>query len=91
MAAYWNTGRNRGPNVVDPQPQRMDSVDGGRRALGRNVKRSLPEKRYDSVQVWTLKGRDAAGAWVVVRRGVSVEAAEEWVGRRWNPATDSSK
>lgn len=71
-------GRGRGANLIMAYPQRLESADGTRWACGRNVKRSLPDHRYDSVEVWALKHR-VNGKVVTVDSGVSPEEAQRWV------------
>lgn len=70
----------RGANVVVANPQRRESPDGLRRALGRNVKGESPRGRgyYEAVEVWTLKEK-RDGRWVVVDTHCSREKAEGFV------------
>ncbi len=63
---------------IEPQHQRLDSADGRRWALGRNVKRHLADRRYDSVEVWTLRYRDKDGKAVTVARHMDGDHAREW-------------
>lgn len=75
----YRVPRFRGANVIASNPQRMDSKDGSKWACGRNVKRALPDHRYDSVEVWTLKQR-VKGKAAIVNTGCSRDAAELWCG-----------
>jgi hypothetical protein len=90
--------RNR--NMIDADPQRMDSDDGLRRAIARNVKAETATPGvFDAAQVWTLKERRLPGRafaqhdapLVVVDTFCTLEQAEEWTGQRWNPAKHSTR
>jgi hypothetical protein len=72
-----STGRSK--NLVNANPQKMGSPTDKRWATGRNVKLSLPDHRYDVVQVWTCKERDENGKVVVRWQSVSREKAEAFV------------
>jgi len=73
--------RSRGANMIAANPQRIESANGIRWACGRNVKRSLANKRYDSVEVWTLKERVNGKA--IVRAGYCTrEQAERWISKK---------
>lgn len=74
----WRHGGWRSPNLIEAHPQRLTSADGTRWALGRNVKRSLADHRYDSVEVWTLKHR-VDGKAVTVDTHRDRAQAEAWV------------
>ena len=79
MSLYnWRIGGRRGGNMIAAHPQRLTSVDGGRYALGRNVKRSLGDGRFDGVEVWTLKKR-IAGKAVTIDTGRDRAAADAWI------------
>jgi hypothetical protein len=100
MALNYRVGTNRGGNMMDPQPQRMENADGTRSALGRTVKGENAQPGvYNPVQVWTLKERrregqsftDPTAPWRVVQRHASLEAAEEWTGQKWNPHKHSTR
>lgn len=69
----------RGANLIEPHPQRMGTPQDARWATGRNVKRSLPDRRYDGVEVWALKRRAADGTVEVIAQHQSREAATAWV------------
>ena len=72
-------GRLRSGNLIEAHPQRLENKKTGRWACGRYVKRSLPDHRYDGVEVWTLKYRDSNGKVVVADTGRDKATAEEWV------------
>jgi hypothetical protein len=74
----WRAGTNRGPNLIEAHPQRLESADGTRWALGRNVKVALPDHRYEGVEVWTLKHR-VDGKAVTVETHRDRDEAETWV------------
>jgi hypothetical protein len=79
MSYNWRIGHGRGrKNLIEAHPQRLESADGTRWALGRNVKLSLPDHRYDAVEVWTLRHRvDGKVVTVGIHRGKA--DAEAWV------------
>lgn len=68
----------RGPNMVEADPQRMESADGSRWACGRNVKVSTGYRTFGIVQVWTTKRREN-GKVVVVDSGIGRDEAKAWV------------
>lgn len=79
-----NLGRLRGANMIAAHPQRLESTDGTRWALGRNVKgEGRTPGTYVGVEVWTLRTRDDDGKVVTVASLMSKKSAEEWVGPRW--------
>jgi hypothetical protein len=78
MPANYRTPTLRSANLIAANPQRMDSVDGQRSALGRNVKVPLPDRMYTYAEVWTLKER-RDGKWIVVDTQRDYAAAEAWV------------
>ena len=79
MTAFnWRIGQARGPNLVAANPQRLESADGQRWATGRNVKRHLADRRFDAVEVWTLKQR-VDGKAATIERNADRKRAEEWV------------
>ena len=78
MNYNWRVGGRRGANMIEPHPQRLESPDGQRYALGRYVKRSLGEGVFDGVEVWTLKQR-VNGRAVTVETHRDKAAAEAWV------------
>jgi hypothetical protein len=59
MAVAYKTSSLRGPSSVtqDGAKRRLVSADGLRWAISANRKRSLPNHRFDIVEVWTLKER----------------------------------
>lgn len=75
--------------MMNPNPQRLDSADGLRRATGRTVKGESADRpgTYVPVEVWTLKERrdarghrSATGKLVVVSNWQHTRAeAEAWV------------
>lgn len=75
----YTTKTMRGPNSVVADAETLASKDGLRRASGKNVKRALPDRRFDIVRIWTLKER-VNGAWVVKRNYATTAEAQEWVG-----------
>jgi hypothetical protein len=78
----FKTKHMRSANAIRADHEILKSVDGARRAYGRNVKRSLGwvngGKRFDGVRVWTLKERQA-GKWIILAREVSRELADEFI------------
>lgn len=78
MVYNWRIGGLRSANLIEAHPQRLERADKVRWALGRNVKRSLGNGRYDGVEVWTLKER-INGKPVTMDSGRSREEAEAWV------------
>lgn len=69
----------RGPNMVDPQCERLQSADGSKWATGRNVKCETSEPgRFGVVKVWTLKARNSQGKVVSHFTGMSRAAAMRW-------------
>lgn len=78
----YKVGIRRGANAVMAMPESMGSPQDKRWATGRNVKRSLPGRRYDVVQVWTLKERMEDGTVRVAATHRSREAAAEWVNTK---------
>jgi len=80
VSAYnWRIGHGAGRrNLIAANPQRLESADGLRWACGRNVKRSLGNRRYDGVEVWTLKHR-VAGKVVTVAQHRDRSEAEAWI------------
>lgn len=87
MANSYKTPSMRGPNLISQvgAGKRMVSQDGLRWAFSRNAKRSMPDKRFDSVEVWTLKER-VNGKAVTVDTGISEEGAMAFLGLRKEPA-----
>ena len=81
MSYNYRIGHGRGrKNLVAAHPQRLESADGQRWACGRNQKRSLGDRRYDSVEVWSLRTRDNnTGKVIEVARSMDRKAAEDWV------------
>lgn len=75
----YRVPRSRGANAVTANPQAMGTKADARWATGRNVKRQLPDRKYDVVVAWTLKRRTADGKVETVRAGVTKEAAEEFI------------
>lgn len=69
----------RSANCIAANPVGIGSPKDARWATGRNVKRSLPDRRWDAVQVWTLKQRGPDGSVVVVATGRDVKEAERFV------------
>lgn len=80
MSLNYRIPRSRGANVIDANPQRLESKDGTRWACGRNVKVSVGPRRYEAVEVWTLRMRDKNGKAVTIARHVSRMHATDWVG-----------
>lgn len=74
----YRVSHPRAGNAVKPMPQAIGSKTDARWATGRNVKRSLPNHRWDIVQVWTLKER-REGKVVTVDTHQSRKNAERWV------------
>lgn len=70
---------HRAPNSVRADPQRLESASKRRWATGRTVKRALPGRQWEPVEVWTLKERGSDGRAVVVRTHAKRDAAVEWV------------
>jgi hypothetical protein len=100
MPSNYRVPQSRGANMIDADPQRMQSDDGLRSALGRNVKGETAQPGcYQAVQVWTLKERRVEGRsfcepsapWRVADTHCSLEEAEEWAGQTWNPALHSTR
>jgi hypothetical protein len=73
----YKVSHMRGSNLIAANPERLQSKGGERWATGRNVKRSLPGRRYDAVEVWTLKYREG-GKVVVFATHRSREDAVAW-------------
>lgn len=69
----------RSANCIEANPQHIGTPKDARWATGRNVKRSLPDRRWDAVEVWTLKQRGPDGSVVVVATGRDVTEAERFV------------
>ena len=78
MSYNWRLGGIRGANMIEAHPQRLESPDGSRWALGRNVKCQRGYGVWDAVEVWTLKQR-VDGKAVTVDTGRDKAAAEAWV------------
>ena len=57
------------------------SKDGKRWALGRYVKRSLPNRCWEPVEVWSLRCRDENGKAIEVAHHCSRKDAERWVSK----------
>lgn len=68
----------RGRNVANRNSERLTSADGRRWALGRTVKRSLANHRWDTVRVWSLRERLDDGSWRETARYATAEEAEAW-------------
>jgi hypothetical protein len=83
------TPHHRGRNALIADTQKIVSGDGERSALGRNVKRSIADRRFDAVQAWTLKEK-REGKWVVVATHRDVDEAEKWTGVQWDPSKHST-
>lgn len=67
---------------MQTNPQRIgevSAVPGARWATGRNVKLSMPDRRWGVVEVWTLKERSPDGSVRVHATNRSREAAEAFV------------
>jgi hypothetical protein len=79
MNYNWRSGGTR-VATYDVDARRMTSTDGSRWATGRNMKRRLADKRFDVVQVWTLKARLDGRAVTIVHRCDKL-AADAWVSR----------
>ena len=71
----------RGANMVtqDGAKKRIESADGLRWAISKNVKLRLPGGRFDVVESWDLRER-IDGRAVRVRSGVTEEYAREFCG-----------
>lgn len=69
----------RGGNLVVTNAQQIGSPRDARWATGRNVKQSLPGRRWQPVEVWTLKRRGADGKVEIVARGRGRVDAEHFV------------
>ena len=80
-ANCYKTPSLRGHNSITQNGagRRMESADGSRWAISANRKRALPDHRFDSVEVWTLKRRDANGRVETVEINRSEEDAQKWV------------
>lgn len=61
------------------EKKRLVSADGLRWATNRNMKRPLPDRRYDIVEAWTLRER-VNGKAVIHSTGMTEEAALKWIG-----------
>lgn len=94
MTYNWRIGQVRGANVVNANPQRLESDDRRRYALGRNVKGG--SKRgpgyYEIVEVWTLKEHiggspNRSGGWPSIVVGTLCDRgqAEAWVNKGVKP------
>lgn len=60
LAYNWRIGSGRGrKSLIAPERKRTVSADGSRWVIGQNVKRSLPDHRYDAVRKYWLKERQA--------------------------------
>jgi len=79
MALPYRVPHLRGANNIAANPQHIGSPKDARWATGRYVKRSLPNRRYDGVEVWALKARAADGSVTIVATGRSREEAEQFV------------
>jgi hypothetical protein len=77
MTSLIKTTTRRGPNAVDAQAEIVIGANVFRRAYGRNVKRGLPDRRFDVVRVWTCKERRGT-RWVTVARVVTQQDAQQW-------------
>ena len=69
----------RGRNAVERRPERLTSACGLRWALGRTVKRSLGNHRWDAMHVWSLRERLADGGWRETARYATAAEAQAWV------------
>lgn len=77
--------RTRGANqVAKHESERKVSADGNRTAIGRYVKCSVGNRRFEIVKAWTLRERGADGKLAIVRTGASESCACEWVGEVQN-------
>lgn len=79
MASNIKVSTMRGPNAVAAHPEIRKSDDGKRRAYGRNVKRSLPDHRFDVVRVWTLKKHTVTAGWITLASGVGPELVDKFL------------
>ena len=80
MANTFKTPHSRGANAIIADSSIETSADGQRRIYGRNVKRSIGYRQFDSVRVWTLKQKRAtANGWDTVDSGVDRETAEKFL------------
>lgn len=78
----YRTPTRRGGNLVKAQSRRLgepSNVVGARWATGRNVKLTLPNRRWGVVEVWTLKQRGEDGKVVTVAHHVGREVAEAFI------------
>lgn len=78
MNYNWRKGGIRSVNQLLPHHQRLESRDGTRWAFGRIVKRSIPDHRFDGVEVWTLKHR-LNGKVVTVATHRGCDVAQAWI------------
>lgn len=72
------TTRTRGANMIAARPTTLRSTDGTRTANGRYVKRSLGDRRFDAVYVYTLRER-VNGRLVTVSAHRDADAAKRWI------------
>lgn len=69
----------RARNAVERRPERLTSACRLRWALGRWVKRSLANHRWNAMQVWSLRERLADGQWRETARYATAAEAQAWV------------
>lgn len=79
MSAYnWRIGAGRGRSLIASETKRTNSADGSRWVIGQNVKRSLPDHRYDAVRKYWLKERRDGKA-ITVDWTFDLAEARAWI------------